>query len=194
MSSAVVAATIAAVSATAALFGTAANIIYQGRQFRAQRGLLQRQAELSGLQVEDLREAAAERRMHQASSVRLDSWTSRLAPRIGDDSPPVAGLFPRSDESALLSSVLVCNESAGPIRDVQVRFDSLDARWVRLNDGTTTERAPLSGLGPSRSVWFDSGYLDTYTRSVTLRFTDMNGKYWQIDKTGDISLVSVRDW
>jgi hypothetical protein len=108
---------------------------------------LQRQAELFGLQAEDLREATTQRHMQQASFVRLDSWASRLVPKISGDAPPVTGFFRRSDESALISSVRVYNESNGPIRDVQVRFTSADARWVRLNDSTTTSRAPLSGLG-----------------------------------------------
>ena len=125
MSSAVVAATIAAVSATAAVVGTVASIVYQGRQFRDQRNLLQHQAELFGLQAEDLREATAQRRMQQALFVRLDSWRSCLVPKVSGDSPPVTGFFRQSDESSLISSVRVCNESNGPIRDVQVRFSSV---------------------------------------------------------------------
>src|ERR1035438_3956051 len=111
MSSAVVAATIAAVSATAAVIGTVASIIYQGRQFRDQRELLRRQAELFGLQVDDLREATMQRQMQQALFVRLDSWASRIVPKINGDSPPVTGFFRRSDESALISSVPGFNQS-----------------------------------------------------------------------------------
>jgi hypothetical protein len=194
MSSAVVAATIAAASATAAVVGTVASIIYQGRQFRDQRKLLQHQAELFGLQAEDLREATTQRRMQQALFVRLDNWLSRLVPKMSGDSSPVTGFFRRSDEAALISSVRVRNESNRPIRDVQVRFASANAQWVRLNDGTTMLRAPLSGLGPSRSAWFDSGYLDAYADSVTLRFTDVDGNNWQTDMTGDVAALETRDW
>ncbi|HEV2375497.1 MAG TPA: hypothetical protein VGS19_25460 [Streptosporangiaceae bacterium] len=194
MSSAVIAATIAAVSATAAVVSTVASTIYQGRQFRDQRELLQHQAELFGLQAEDLREATTQRRMQQALFVRLDNWVSRLVPKISGDSPPVAEFFRRSDEAALISSVRVCNESNRPIRNVQVRFASANARWARLNDGTTMLRAPLSGLGPSRSAWFDSGYLDAYADSVTLRFTDVDGNNWETGTTGDISALGTRDW
>jgi len=194
MSSAAVAATVAAVSATAAVVGTVASIIYQGRQFRDQRELLQHQAELFGLQAEDLREATTQRRLQQALGVRLDNWVSRLVPKISGDSPPVTGFFRRADEAALISSVRVCNEGNRPIRDVQVRFASANARWVRLDDGTTMLRAPLRGLGPSRSGWFDSGYLEAYADSVTLRFTDVDGNNWQTDMTGDISALKIRDW
>ena len=194
MSSAAVAATIAAVSATAAMIGTVASTIYQGRQFRDQRNLLKRQAELFGLQAEDLRESTTQRRMQQALLVRLDSWASRIVPKVGGgDGPPVTD-FRRSDESALINNVRVFNKSTGPIRNVQVRFDSAQAQWVRLNDGTTTVRAPLSGLGPSRSAWFDSGYLDGYTNSVNVRFTDANDNNWQIDETGNVTALETRDW
>jgi hypothetical protein len=80
------------------------------------------------------------------------------------------------------------------IRDVQVRFTSACARWVRLNDGTTTLRAPLSGLGPSRSAWFDSDYQDARTDSVSLRFTDSDGRNWQVSMAGDLEAVGARDW
>jgi hypothetical protein len=194
MASAVVAATIAAVSATAAVVGTVASIIYQGRQFRDQKELLHHQAELFGLQAEELREGTTQRRMQQALFVRLDDWASRVVPKINGDCPPVTGFFRRSDESALISSVRVCNESNGPIRNVQVRFTSAYARWVRLDDGTITVRAPLSGLGASRSAWFDSGYLDAYADSVTLRFTDVNGNSWEIDNAGSVAALKTRDW
>jgi hypothetical protein len=191
----VVAAVIAAVSATAALLGTVANIVHQGRQFRDQRALLQRQAELFGLQAAGLRGATVERSMQQASLVRLDGWASRLVPKIGESLTPTEGFLPRiANESAWISSVRVCNESERVIRDVQVRFTSTYARWVRLNDGTTTIRAPLSGLGPSRSAWFDSDYRDARTDSVSLRFTDIDGRSWQMSMAGDLEAVEVRDW
>jgi hypothetical protein len=195
MSAAVLAALIAAVSATAALIGTVASIIYQGRQFHDQRRLLQNQAELFSLQAEGLRDEKAQSRIQEAGKVKLDTWLSRLVPRVSGDSPPTVGLFPyQSDKSAVISSARVCNNSARPIRDVQVRFDSAHARWVRPNDGTKRRQAPLSGLRPSGSVWFDSDYQDAHTYWAVLRFTDMDGHNWQTSLLGEIDELATRDW
>jgi 2-oxoglutarate dehydrogenase complex dehydrogenase (E1) component-like enzyme len=195
MSGEIVAASIAAVSATAAMVATVSNIIYQARQFRVQRELLQRQAELYGLQADDLRGSSTERRMQQAASVRLDNWTSRLVPKTGVEFKHVPGLFSRkSDTAAVISSVRVCNDSNGPIRDIQVRFDSEDARWARLLDDTLLLPAPLNGLGPASSAWFDSDYQNSYTGMVILRFTDADGNHWQSDILGDIKKVEAREW
>jgi hypothetical protein len=195
MASTEVAAWIAAVTATAAAIGTVGSVVYQARQFRDQRNLLQRQSEVLGLQAEDLRDATTYRQTQQAALVRLDTWMSRLMPKIAGDKPPTAGYFPhRADEGAVVSSVRVCNDSAHPIRRVQVRFDSADARWVRLNDSVTVLSAPLAGLGPAQSVWFDSDYQRAYIGSVTLRFTDVNGHHWQTSMTGYAERIGIRDW
>ena len=219
MSGATLAALIAAASATAALISTVASIIYQGRQFRDQRRLLQRQAELFGLQAEGLRESTEQRRIDQASLVRLDTWASRLVPKASEGSPLLIKFFSHvSDEAAWISSARVCNESKRPIRDIQVRFTGAPrrlkvpsnagaqlslsnvakeqgyARWVRLSDGTITLQAPLSGLGPARSAWFDSDYREANADSVELRFTDLDGRSWQTDMAGDLTEINTRDW
>lgn len=189
------AAWIAAITATAAAIGTVGGLVYQGRQFRDQRRLLQRQSEVLGLQAQDLRDATWQRNTQQATLVRLDTWMSRLMPMIAGDIPPTADRFPhRADEGAVISSVHVCNDSSQPIRQLQVRFDSANARWVRLNDGVTVLPAPLGGLGPVQSVWFDSDYQRSYIGSVTLRFTDVNGYHWETGMTGDVERIGAREW
>src|SRR5215472_14332268 len=111
---------IAAVSATSALAGTVVSTIYQGRQLRDQGKLLRRQVEFLGLQTEDLLDSASARLSEQASRVRLDSWVSRLMPKLSGDSPPTSGGFrPRSDEAAVITSALVVNDSERPVRQVQ---------------------------------------------------------------------------
>lgn len=188
---------IAAVSATSALAGTLGSMVYQGRQLRDQGRLLQRQVELLGLQTEDLRDSASDRLSDQASRVRLDSWVSRLMPKVSGDNPPTAGGFrPRSDEAAVITSALVVNDSDRPVRQVQVRFENAQsARWVRIDSGATVVPAPLQGLGPARSAWFDSDYQNAYTiTSVALRFTDARSRHWQVDLAGNFEEIASRDW
>jgi len=188
---------IAAVSATAALASTVAGIFYQGHQFRDQGKLLRRQVELLGLQAEDLRDSASTRLSEQASHVSLDSWVSRLMPKISGDIPPTTGSYrPRSNEAAVITSVLVVNDSERSVRQLQVRFEDCEsARWVRIDEGTTVLRAPLQGLGPKRSAWFDSDYRQARTiTSVRLRFTDALGQHWQIDLAGNLERIAARNW
>lgn len=78
--------------------------------------------------------------------------------------------------------------------EIQVRFDSAFARWARLHDDTLMLRAPLPGLGPARSAWFDSDYQNSYTEFVILRFTDADGSHWQADILGDVKEIKARDW
>jgi hypothetical protein len=185
------------VSATSALAGTLVNIIYQGRQLRGQERLLRRQGEFLSLQIEGLHDSASARLSEQASHVRLDGWVTRLVPKVGGDSPPTAGIFrPRSDEAAIITSALVFNHSERPVRQVQVRFGTDEsARWARIDDATTILPAPLNGLGPARSAWFDSDYQKAYTiTSVALRFTDAYGRHWQADLAGDFEEIASRDW
>lgn len=184
---------IAAVSATSALAGMLGSLVYQGRQYR----LVRSQAEFLGLQTRDLRDSASIRLSEQAARVSLDSWMSRLVPKISGDSPPTAGAFrPRSDEAAVIASVLVVNGSERNVRQVQVQFGNDNiARWVRIDSGTTVVRAPLPGLGPTRSAWFDSDYLNAHTaNSVTLRFTDIHDQHWQVDLAGNSEKIASRDW
>jgi hypothetical protein len=188
---------IAAVSATSALAGTLVGLIYQGRQLRDQSKLLRQQSEFLGLQTEDLRDSASRRLSEQASRVRLDSWVSRLMPKVSGDNPPTARRFPiQSDEAAVITSALVVNESERPVRQIQVRFENAQpARWARIDNGTTVLPTPLKGLGPARSAWFDSDYQKAYTiSSVALRFTDIRGRHWQVDLAGNFEEIASRDW
>jgi hypothetical protein len=95
---------IAAVSATSALLGTGASSVYQGRQLRDQRKLLRHQAGLLELQAQELRDATSHRLTEQAVLVHLDTWKSRLVPRITGDQPPTAILFPRQLTTLRLSA------------------------------------------------------------------------------------------
>jgi hypothetical protein len=159
------AAWIAAVSATSALAGTVGSLIYQGRQLRDQQRLLRRQAEFLSLQSRELLDVSSRRIGEQALRVKMISAHTRLVPRLLGDYPPIAerpGY--RSNESAVICSAHVVNDSDEIIKQIEVRFGHDEyARWVRVNDNATILDSPLTGLGPGRSAWFDSNYLGVVT-------------------------------